>query len=121
VGLVGGDGILMCRRRRADVQGWGPRRRRRRRVGGEVEAADPDGGERVGRRREALLVRGQRGAAASYGAAGRGVLRHGFAVGKVEGIRSVGGEGEVYWDCSLLLVAAMCERRKANIIILFRF
>jgi hypothetical protein len=42
-----------------------------------MEAADPEGGERVVRGREALVVGGQRGAAASYGAPEREVLRHG--------------------------------------------
>jgi len=69
----------MRRRRRAAWKGRGrrPRRRRWRGVRGEVEAADPDGGERVVRGREALVVGGQRGAAASYGALEREVLRHG--------------------------------------------
>ena len=51
-----------------------------------MEAADPDGGERVVRGREALVVGGQRGAAASYGAPEREVIRHGEGAraGKVE-------------------------------------
>ena len=77
-----------------------------------MEAADPDGGERVGSGRKALVVMGQRGAAASYGAAGRAVLRHGV-VGGESGGRGA-GEGEVEWNCSLLSrgCTAMCQLRK---------